>query len=158
MDIFKNLQSLKAIEPRKDFTIKSRSLILGEDRPMVATIWGIILKNVEMGASLALVGLLIFMILGGFSAWNFFAPLRISNLDPASLKAEAQAVDIQIQLTNLNYAEAAALPTKISESTVPAQAPASKDQKRTKSGEESVPFENSTAPVSIDEVLQELSN
>ncbi len=157
MDIFKSLQNLKAIEPEKDFTIKSRSLILGENRGVGVMLWGIILRNVELGASMALVGLLIFMILGGFSAWNFFAPLQITNLDPSSLKAEAQAIDIQIQLTNLNYAEGTALTTKVSESTV-AQPSPKKVKDQAQSGEKSTPSGNSSAPISIDEALQELSN
>jgi len=158
MDIFKALQNLKAIEPEKDFTIKSRGLILGKKRGVVAVFWGVILKNIELGASVALAGLLIFMILGGFSAWKFFSPLQMSNLDPSGLKAEAQAIDIQIQLTNLSYEEGAALAPKISESTrVSASAP-KETQPQTQTKISPAPNASSSLPVSIDEALQELSN
>lgn len=155
MDIFKSLQNLKAIEPTRDFTIKSRSLILGKNRGAGLTVLGLILRNLELGASVALVGLLIFMILGGFSAWKFFAPLQITNLDPSSLKAEAQAIDIQIQLTNLNYEEGGALAPGASDSTVssPKSAPSQTQEKNSAAA----PAESSSS-VSIDEALQELSN
>lgn len=105
------------IEPDKQSTERLRALIVGTQKPAGTkriSIWNVILKNIELGASFALAGVLIITILGGFSAWRFLSPLKLSNLDTTGLKAEAQAVDIQIQLTDLNYDEIVGLTTSTS--------------------------------------------
>lgn len=104
-DIIKQLKKLQSIEADKRFTERSRVLIVGTHKQR--GVWDLILKNIELGASFALAGILLVTILGGFSAWKFLSPLKLSNLDTTDLTAEAQAVDIQIQLTNLNYDEIA---------------------------------------------------
>lgn len=105
MDLAKLLKQLKTIEADRDYTEKSRRLILASPRPANFGFWQIVLKHLAATVSLTLTGILIFLILGGFSAWKTFSPLRVSSLDQAGLKAEAQAIDIQIQLTNLDYNE-----------------------------------------------------
>lgn len=115
MDLIKVLKQFKAIEPDKSFATRSRGLILGAQTKTPVGFWGVVLRNIESGAALALTGLLIFVILGGLSAWNqAFSPAPFEALNPASLRAEAQAVDIQIELTNLSYESA---PAKTGEST-----------------------------------------
>lgn len=104
-DIIKQLKKLQKIEADSRFIKQSRGLLVGTQK--TRNVWGIILRNLELGASFALAGILIITILGGFSAWKFLSPLKLSNLDTTDLKAEAQAVDIQIQLTNLDYGEIA---------------------------------------------------
>ena len=107
-EIFKQLKKLQMIEPDKQSTERLRALIIATEKSIRTkriSMWDVILKNVEIGASFALAGILIITILGGFSAWRFLSPLKLSNLDTTGLKAEAQAVDIQIQLTNLDYDE-----------------------------------------------------
>lgn len=119
MDLLENIKKLKGIEADKDFTERSRSLILSAGREQNRfSFWQLVFKNLEIGTTLALAGLLILMILGGFSAWKILAPLQLSSLDQASLRAEAQAIDIQIKLAGLNYEEAARA-IKSSESTPP---------------------------------------
>ena len=116
-EIFRQLKKLRMIEPDKQSTERLRALIIGTQKPIGIkriSIWNVILKNIELGASFALAGVLIITILGGFSAWRFLSPLKLSNLDTTGLKAEAQAVDIQIQLTNLNYDEIVSLTTSTS--------------------------------------------
>lgn len=104
MDLLKTLKQFKTIEPDRGFTERSRGLILGVRTGSKISLWDIVIRNVESGASLALAGLLIFTILGGLSAWNqAFSPAPFEALNPTSLRAEAQAVDIQIELANLNY-------------------------------------------------------
>lgn len=61
--------------------------------------------NVESAATLALAGLCLFLVFAGFSVWKSFSPLGIAQLDLASLRAEAQAIDIQIRLSGLHYEE-----------------------------------------------------
>lgn len=104
-DILKQLKKLRSIQADKRFTERSRFLIVGEHKPR--NVWSVILKNVELGATFALAGVLIITIFGGFSTWKFLSPLKLSNLDTTGLTAEAQAVDIQIQLSNLSYDEIA---------------------------------------------------
>ncbi len=101
--ILEQLKKLQAIQADKRFTERSRAMLIGTRRPL--RVWDIILKNIELGASVALAGILIIIIFGGFSAWKFLSPLKLSNLDTTGLKAEAQAIDMQIDLTNLNYNE-----------------------------------------------------
>ncbi|MEK9180252.1 MAG: hypothetical protein AAB897_02470 [Patescibacteria group bacterium] len=107
MDLLKTLQQFKNIEPNKDFTRKSRRELLGGSN-IPFGIYQNILRTLEVGASVALAGLLILVILGGASYIKFFEPLQITAIDPASIKAEAEAIDIQIELANLNYNESVA--------------------------------------------------
>lgn len=163
MDLINLLKKLKSIEPNGEFTRNSRRLILATRQGQrINAIMGLILKNLEMGASLALAGLLIFMIFGGFTAWKLFTPLEFSNLDPSGLKAEAQAIDIQIQLTNLNYNESSILP-KLNESTNPLGL--GQEISNAESSTKTVNVQENTAPtaqpnsntLTIDEALQRLS-
>lgn len=121
MDLFKALKQLQKIESDEAFKKTSLNLILGARQTSVKPgVWGVILKNLELGASLALAGLLIFMIVGGFSAWKIFAPLQVANLDQATLRAEAQAIDIQIKLASLNYETTAAAGASLGAAPLPA--------------------------------------
>ena len=93
--------------------MKSRNFILHQTPNPLKTAsaprltFGMFLRNnIEFGASLALMVLVVYVMLGGFSTLKWSAPLQVANLDPASLKAEAQAVDLQIKLTNLQNYEA----------------------------------------------------
>ncbi|MDO8536718.1 MAG: hypothetical protein Q7R94_00525 [bacterium] len=156
MDPLQILKQFKNIEPDKDYTRKSRFLILHSAEQTKFGFWKLILKNTELGTAVALTGLLIFMILGGFSAWSVTSPLGIANLDPAGLKAEAQAIDIQIELTNLNYSEDAAA-IRSAEST-PKAAPEEDLLKTELPADPTTPDTTSTSnAVSIDEALQKLS-
>jgi len=155
--LIETLQKLKVIEPEKEYTLRSRGLIVGtgfERRPR--TTWEVFSQTLQFGASLALTGLLIFLILGGFSSWGVFSPLRLSSLDPSSLRVEAQAIDIQIQLTNLNYAEPA---IKTSESTQSAQriAPQKGKPNEKEQSSEKVSSSSPSEPISIDDALLKLS-
>ncbi len=164
-DILKQLKKLQIIEANKRFTEQSRLLIMGAQKRR--NVWDVILKNVELGASFALAGILIITILGGFSAWKLLSPFKLSNLDTTDLKAEAQAVDIQIQLTNLNYDEIAGA----AESTAPSAEPSiPKTSEKTYTGNTSLsqqPKETSSTiatsspssdeTLSIDEALEKLS-
>jgi len=120
MDLITIFKQLKRIEPDIDYTGRSRATILGSPRGGVAGAWHIVLHSLQFGSAVALVAVLFLLVIGGFSAWKFFSPLKLSSLDPASLRAEAQAVDIQIQLTDVAYREP--FPTSTTstvESTVP---------------------------------------
>lgn len=146
MDLLKLLKELKNIEPDKDFTLKSRNLILREFRPTSAEPWQILWSNIEFGASIALMVAMVYVMLGGLSTSKVGAPLQLSNLDPANLRAEAQAIDIQIQLTNLSS-------LKLSEST-----PASREIKGGTAGFTDLKNNSTTIEyISVDQALEKLS-
>jgi hypothetical protein len=50
-------------------------------------------------------GVFVILLVGGFSTWKFLSPLHVESLDPAGLRAEAHAIDIQIQLADIAYPE-----------------------------------------------------
>jgi hypothetical protein len=106
MDLINLLKELKQIEADRAYTSRSRSLIVGTSRPGgVAGVWRTVVHSIQFGSAVALASVLLILIVGGFSAWQAFSPFKLSSLDPASLRAEAQAVDIQIQLTDIAYPE-----------------------------------------------------
>ena len=105
MNLFEVLKNLKNIEADKGFTARSRSMVLRGGREPVTSIFSVVFRGLEVGASLALAGLLIFAMLGGLAAWDVLAPVDVTALDPDGLRAEAEAIDIQIELMGLNYKE-----------------------------------------------------
>ena len=156
MDLLNTLKKFKNIKPDKNYAASSRSLILNAGREAKFNVWRLILRNVELGATFALAGILILLMLGGFSPWENIVPLQISNLDPSGLKAEANAIDIQIQLMNLNYGEA--LGAKSAESTLQSSVVAPRVNPPTQNESVSASGNASTSnAISIDEALQKLS-
>lgn len=150
MDLLTLLKELKKIQPDKDFTLKSRNLILKGNRPAIG-LWQILRSNIEFGASIALMVVLFYVMLGGLSSSRVGGPIQISNLDPAGLKAEAQAIDVQIQLTNLNS-------LKLSESTPSLASKETKSAGKENAVKPSINSASSSSDaVSIDEALNKLS-
>jgi hypothetical protein len=145
------LKKLNAIKPSHSYTARSRAEILSTQPP--AGIWQIFVRSIHMGSAVALAGILLIVIAGGFSTWKFLSPFQISSLDPAGLKAEAQAVDIQIELTNIAYPQA---PDKESEERVAASAsaPAAEAPDEAKAP---APADSATSTPTIDDVLEELA-
>ncbi len=156
MDLLNTLKKFKNIQPERGYAEKSRSLVLSVKREARFNVWNIALRNIELGATFALAGVLILLIVGGFSSWEGAAPLYISNLDPAGLKAEATAIDIQIQLMNLDYA-GGAVSAKSAESTTPLSPAANEAAPAAPTANTALPNTTTSAPISIDEVLLKLS-
>ncbi len=108
MEIKDILKQLKSIQPDADYTRRSRHALLhgrafrGRARGGVIQF---VVDTLAHGSAIALAGALILLIFAGFSTWNFLSPFEIKSLDPTSLRAEAEAIDIQIKLTNLAYPE-----------------------------------------------------
>ena len=143
MNLLELLKKLKEIEPDSNYTRKSRLVILSTPlakKLRYASPW---LPQLKFIGAFALASLAFFILLGGFSSSKFGAPLKLSNLDPTGLKAEAEAIDIQIQITDIHYRESS-LPTN--ESTPPLT-PSKIDQAP------STP----TPEITIDEALDKLS-
>jgi hypothetical protein len=106
MDILKTLKQLKAIAPNEHYTQISKRAILSTPKKAHLTPWQFMLQAMQSGAALTLTGILFILLFGGVSAWKWISPsFDIASLDPKTLHAEAQAIDIQIQLANLSYTE-----------------------------------------------------
>ena len=101
------LKQLKRINPDPSFSARSRIELLAQMpmRIMRPSVWQLLGESMASAGALALVGILLLVAVGGFSAWNFLTPLRIASLDPAGLTAEAEAIDIQIQLAGVGYTD-----------------------------------------------------
>ncbi|MDE2019201.1 MAG: hypothetical protein KGJ13_02520 [Patescibacteria group bacterium] len=106
MTLEENLKKLKNIQPDPTYTDYSRRAILASVQLQQITFGKIIGRILETAGSVALVGLMIFAITGGFSGSKYLSPVQFSGIDPSALHAEAQAIDMQINLANLTYTEA----------------------------------------------------
>jgi len=156
MDLFKLLKQLKNIEPDRDFKERSRYLILETSGPRQKTVSGWLLHNLGNAAALALGSLLLLLMMGSFSAWTIFSPARLSALDPASLRAEAQAIDIQIQLTNLGYSLTSST-AGLNETTPATAAPQKTITINNQKLQITISSSSATGTISIDEALDRLS-
>ncbi len=172
MNLLTTLKKLQRTQPDPEYRVRSRSIILQTTLPLSRLqivgrwIWG----NVESAATLALAGLCLFLVFAGFSLWKSFSPLGIAQLDLASLRAEAQAIDIQIKLAGLQY-EGSTLPiAPVTELPTLAVSASSYDTRSTHtiptpsllpaataSSASSPETATSTPTLSIDEALLELS-
>ncbi len=123
------LKQLKRITPDASFSARSRIELVSQmpARVVRPSVWQLIGESFASAGALALVGMLLVVAVGGFSAWNVLTPLRIASLDPVGLTAEAEAIDIQIQLAGVGYTDLEA-----AESTPAiAGAPATEDRQST---------------------------
>jgi hypothetical protein len=155
MDLFETLKQFKIIKPDEAFAEKSKRAVLAFlplESPGVVGIFKaqrFIFRIVETGAALALAGLFIVLVTGGFSG-SAISPVRFSAIDPQTLHAEAQAIDAQIELASLNYSE----PALVAEST---QKLATAIVKKSGAPAASSTAGASSSTVSIDQALEALS-
>lgn len=105
MDLFKTLKQFKNIEPDSGFTERSRREILSVGQRRGFNPLGAVWKSLEFAVSLSLAGILIFVILGGISNLGIFTSSPLNALDTQKIKAEADAIDINIELADLLYKE-----------------------------------------------------
>ena len=105
MKLFDLLKQLKTIEPDAQFSQRSRTEILLSPRAERKTMRGVFtfLHIIETGAAVALAGFFIFILAGSFSPTRSITPIQYAVIDPAGLHAEAQAIDMQIQLADIVY-------------------------------------------------------
>jgi hypothetical protein len=105
MKVLDILEQFKNIQPDADFSRHSRAEILlspQSERRTVGSVFAF-LHVIETGAAVALVGFFILILTGSFSPTRSIAPIQYAVIDPAGLHAEAQAIDMQIQLANIEY-------------------------------------------------------
>jgi hypothetical protein len=120
MEFEKILQQFKKIQPDKDYSASSRRIILATASPVKRSFGVVrfIFSNIQSASAIALTSFLLVLIFGGFSIFKFLNPLRLSSLDPAGLHAEADAIDMQLQVAGVTYDA-----TRIQRSNAPKNAP-----------------------------------
>ncbi|HEY4525904.1 MAG TPA: hypothetical protein VJL32_02295 [Candidatus Paceibacterota bacterium] len=162
MEILDILKKFKQMNPDADYTKRSRSFIV--ETPFVVASpltspWRAFMQSLQFGSAIALVGATVILIVGGFSSWKFLSPFRMANLDIATLRAEAEAVSMQVELTDINYRENNKPPASASVST-----PATATTKKVVSPQISAAAEElgltpatSSESLSIEEALDKLS-
>lgn len=155
-DIFTLLRKLQAIAPETGYTERSRRLILGAETASPFRVpWRFLLRGLQFGSAIALSTLLVALLVGGLAIWKLLSPLQLSSLDPIGLRAEAEAIDLQIQLTDVAYTEPIG-----GIGTVPYAASAPRKNGSVAKGKQNgnVPAATSSMPaVTIDEALDKLS-
>jgi hypothetical protein len=138
MELFELLKEFKKIEPAAASKETSKRAILATMPRERLGVWRTVAGVFETAIAVGLVAFFIFVIVGGqFPGSSYVAPVspaQFSVINPETLKAEAQAVDIQIQLAKVAYTEATTTaadestqqivaetaPAKISPAAVPA--------------------------------------
>lgn len=101
MEIEKLLRQLHKIEPDREYARNSKARILTAISPLPRfTIRTFVAGVFRSGSVMAVTGLLLLLAIGGFSVSRLAG--FFSGLDN-SLYAEAQAIDIQIHLADLQY-------------------------------------------------------
>jgi hypothetical protein len=161
------LEQFKNIEPDAQFSERSKRQILLSPQVAPLSMRGVFafLHVIETGAAVALAGFFILILTGSFSPTSSIVPIQYAVIDPQGLHAEAQAIDMQIQLASIDYPQvtstaalvanpaasasltkvfAAALGTHVTSTTSSTVA----------GGATST---SSTAPLSVDQALQKLS-
>jgi hypothetical protein len=117
MNLLETLKNFKDIKPDAAYTEKSKRMILATE-PRERWSFGRGLMNIfETGIAVALAVFFILVIAGQFSNAPYVSPARFSVINPETLHAEAQAVDIQIQLASVAYKEATSTTTAVNETT-----------------------------------------
>ena len=120
------LKQLKTIKPDADYAARVRaSLTKLEPRPSTSlrvrkTLREVLRETIQSGSALALASLALIVILGGASFFDAGNHIVLGTpLDPAHITAEAQAIDIEVQLSGLEYSyQEAVSPAKPSETTI----------------------------------------
>ena len=117
MNLFETLKQFKNITPDPVNKEKSKRGILATMPQEPLNAWRIIAHIFETGIAVALAVFFILIITGQFSSNPYVSPVQFSVINPETLHAEAQAVDIQIQLAQVAYEESTTTPAIVSETT-----------------------------------------
>ncbi len=106
--LLKILKSLKSISPDTEFLSRSRNLILSTSQKQTGG-WfifrGSVMQSIKLGAAMTLASALLFIILGGVSFFNVrnLSPVMLSSINEENIAAEADKLDFNIQLGQLEY-------------------------------------------------------
>lgn len=168
MNLPEILKQFKSIEPDAAFKEKSKRAVLAQMPKEKWSIRRVIITIFESGMGVALTVFFILIIIGQFPGQSAVTPVQLSVINPETLRAEAQAVDIQIQLANVAYLEstttvnettptlhpAVFMPAIGASSSLIAPATASSTPVSVTS---STPNPTPSSTLSVDQALQELS-
>lgn len=160
MNLFETLKQLKEITADPAFTEKSKRAVLAQAPRESWRLGKAVVRIFETGIAVALAGFFILIITGQFPSSKYLSPVPFSVIDPQGLRAEAQAIDIQIQLTNLTYQEASTTQSTIQIASKPKNVMSLTLMSSTVS-DSNTPTQDGSAQsstLSIDEALQTLSN
>lgn len=150
MNSLEILKKLKKISADPMYSERAKMRILNTAQPRRISAWKIIFESIEVSSAIVLAGGFLVLVLGGFSGLQMF---NVANLNPTSLKAEAEAIDAQIQLTNLNYQDFA----RQKESTIAIALPKAKPSQPSQSSIASETPGATSTPLGIDDALKALS-
>jgi hypothetical protein len=115
MTLKEALQNMKAIMPDPLFAADTRSRLLYGAKHRF-TLKDLIRENIELGAAIALTGLLVVV---GLGAWNLKAPNGLQSLDVKGLKAEADAIsDVRVEMEQIEYTESTSTKGAVKKSVV----------------------------------------
>lgn len=161
------LKQFKNIEPDTRFTERSKREILLSPQAPRRAMRGVLafLHVLETGAAVALAGFFILILTGSFAPTRSIAPIQYSVIDPQGLHAEAQAIDMQIQLADVEYPQVtstavtgstAAAPAALSNAFAAALGTQSTSTVSTPASAASSTA-TTTPTLSVDQALQQLS-
>jgi hypothetical protein len=168
MELFETLKQFKKITPDATRSTIAKRAILAQTPIEPRTAWGIrrsLAAIFETGFAVALTVFFILIIVGKFPGQSSVAPVQFSVINPSTLKAEAQAVDIQIQLAQIAYTETTSTDESTPQTTaaiaakqpsLAAAAVSAASSSATAANTSSTAAASSTT-VSVDQALQELS-
>ncbi|MBI5220810.1 MAG: hypothetical protein HY978_03170 [Candidatus Liptonbacteria bacterium] len=100
------IQELREVRPDESFSRRSRAQILTtppREPSFWRRPWQTFSRSFELVGAVGLAVFLLMLVAGVGLFARLSPPLRLASLDPVALRAEAQAIDIQVQLTNLAY-------------------------------------------------------
>lgn len=160
MELIDILKKLRAIKADSGYIKESRSFILSSGKHNEPNL-AFFAKELAIGVfrsgwSIALTAVLLLLTMGSFSIIKVLHPVTTAVVDVAGMKAEAQAIDAQIELTGVEYAAIGiANKTSTVSMALPEIKPRAKAVKA-KPGITTLAETTSTAPT-IDSVLETLS-
>lgn len=98
------LKELKNIQPEQAYSNRSKLNIISTPQDLIAPLtWRHFLLGVfEYGGALALAAILFIVIAGNTPIGKILAPFDAGSLNSAHLRAEAEAIDIQIKLLDVD--------------------------------------------------------
>ncbi|MDO8664060.1 MAG: hypothetical protein Q7K44_00690 [Candidatus Liptonbacteria bacterium] len=130
MELIELLKKLKNIKPDSDYSRKSRLVILSHGSTQLTInkesrlpVFSFSFKQVATGVlrsgwAMALTAIFLFLTIGSFSVLKILSPATTAVVDLTGLKAEAQAIDAQIELTNVVYNASVGIENKTSTSSI----------------------------------------
>ena len=172
MKLFDILKQFKSIAPDAQFSERTKRDVLAAPQREPLAVRGIlsVFHMVETGVAVALAGLFILILTGGLGGGNSISPVQYSVIDPTGLRAEAQAIDIQIKLADVSYpqvtstagvassAEASALTQALSKVLAPKSATSTAASATSSASGATSTSTASTTTLSVDQALQQLSH